>query len=270
MMTLYNLRGELSPWPVTDRGWQFGDGVFRTALITGGQVQDLQGQIDLLLHDAQVLLLEGVPSAESLVSATQSIASRHEHGRLKWVITSGDSPGGYSRMSTVRVRIAISPLQSPKPAQEFADVWVCQTQVQGGHAWAHVKHLNRLENVMARREQPIAKFQEGLMCDADGLLVSGISSNVFWVDASGRLCTNPLVTAGLHGRTRARIIDILARQRRELLFVEEKAQDVLHSAREIFLCNSLWGCKPVRRCGDWQASSDATAQGLNVALSAAA
>lgn len=261
---LYDFQGKTSSWPEADRAWQFGDGVFRTALIVNGRVLDLQGQVLHLLRDARVLNLAPLPDPQELAGISANVAAGFQNARMKWVISAGDSYGGYARAGCARGRIAITSTDvTTSSAPDFVDAWVCQTRVIGGQPWSHIKHLNRLENVMARLEQPAEIFREALMSDTDGNLVSGLASNVFWVNSQGRLCTNPLERAGTHGRSRARILERMQQQGHEVLLVEEQTEQVLQRATEVFFTNSLWGCMPLRRCGQWSATSFAVARDIN-------
>ena len=62
-----------------------------------------------------------------------------------------------------------------------------------------MKHLNRLENVLARAEWDGMDFQEGLMLDLDGLPVEGTMTNLFLVK-NGTLYTPG--TGSLRGKRR--------------------------------------------------------------------
>ena len=174
-----------------------------------------------------------MPAPEALAQASQRIAQGHKHARIKWVISAGDSFGGYARAGEPRTLIALSPLNASWRPPQHVHAWICHTRLQAAGDWAGAKHLNRLENVMARRERAPSDCVEGLMCDAHGQLACGVSSNLFWRDRQGRLCTHPLDDCGVRGRTRARILAAAEAQGEAVRFVAERVADVLAEACEL-------------------------------------
>lgn len=253
---LFDLQGQVQNWPSSDRAWQFGDGVFRTVYAEDGQVRDLVGQVAHLLHDAQLLELQPLPSVAQLCETSQKVIGKLGKYRLKWVISGGDSAGGYLRAGAARTMLALAPLPDEYAPPNAIDAWVCCTRLQQGGSWASAKHLNRLEQVMARRERDPHQFAEGVLCDVSGRLGSGISSNFFWVDSAQQLFTHPLDGAGVHGRTRNRILALADRQTAPVV---QKAVDFATfsaQAVEAFVCNSLWGCVSVKSLETWSSAQN--------------
>jgi 4-amino-4-deoxychorismate lyase len=110
-----------------------------------------------------------------------------------------------------------------------------------------MKHLNRLEQVMARAEWNDGAIHEGILLDAEDHVVSAISSNIFLVSA-GRLLTPRMDRCGVRGVMRAEILKAFktrCEQRRIML-------DMLPEAREVFVCNSVRGIFPVTRIDHWE------------------
>jgi 4-amino-4-deoxychorismate lyase len=114
-------------------------------------------------------------------------------------------------------------------------------------ALAGVKLLNRLENVLARREWNDGGVHEGLMRDTAGLVISGTMSNVFIVEA-GALLTPALVHCGVAGVTRARIFAI-APFLQVACVEEEITLERALGASELFFVNSVIGLWRVARLG---------------------
>jgi 4-amino-4-deoxychorismate lyase len=98
---------------------------------------------------------------------------------------------------------------------------------------------------MAAREAAAAGCNEGLLCDADGFLVEGIMSNLFWV-ARGALFTPDLQQSGVAGVMRDFVLDVASRAGLPVRIVREKA-DVLEQADAVFL-TSATGLVPVSEC----------------------
>ncbi len=252
-MLLFDLEGNPQNWPATDRGWQFGDGVFRTLYAENGHVRDLVGQVAHLIHDAKLLGLRPLPAVDVLSEATVNAIGSTGKYRLKWVVTAGDSAGGYLRAGPARTMLALAPLPDDYQPPASISSWVCQTTLRGGGgAWNAAKHLNRLEQVMARGERDPHDFAEGVICDVQGNVATGISSNLFWVDREQKLHTHPLDDGGVQGRTRSRILALVEEQGDPVRFSRWQPEYFKQHAVEAFFCNSLWGCVPLAKLDDWE------------------
>jgi 4-amino-4-deoxychorismate lyase len=139
---------------------------------------------------------------------------------------------------------------SPKPsypaanAEQGVRVFACMTRLAEQPRLAGLKHLNRLEQVLARGEWHDAEHAEGLMRDTSGRVVEGVYSNLFLVK-NGGLLTPELSRCGVAGVMRA---ELLAQAESLGLDcgVRDISYDELLTADEVFLCNSLYGVWPVR------------------------
>jgi 4-amino-4-deoxychorismate lyase len=125
---------------------------------------------------------------------------------------------------------------------------VCATRLGRNSRLAGLKHLNRLEQVLARTEWA-DEAQEGLMQDEEGLVVEGTMSNVFMVHADGRVLTPRLDRCGVAGVMRRHLLEKAETEKLAIGVVDLVLTDFAQ-AREIFLCNSLIGVWPVARLGE--------------------
>lgn len=108
---------------------------------------------------------------------------------------------------------------------------------------AGFKHLNRLEQVMARTEWDDPDIAEGLMLDQEQRLIEGTMSNVFIVNGR-ELLTPDLSNCGVAGVIRSVILDLAA----TLGFKSQVrclTLDDVKASQEVFICNSLTGIWPV-------------------------
>ncbi|MDP2229223.1 MAG: aminotransferase class IV, partial [Moraxellaceae bacterium] len=111
------------------------------------------------------------------------------------------------------------------------------------------KHLNRLEQVLLRRELALSPgAQEALVMDSAGHVVEGVFSNVFWVH-EGVVHTPLLDQSGVKGVMRGAIMQQAAVSGMDVREGRYCLQDV-QAADEVFFCNSLYGIWPVRQLGD--------------------
>jgi 4-amino-4-deoxychorismate lyase len=144
--------------------------------------------------------------------------------------------------------------QYPKDCwSEGVVVKVCETRLGINPALAGIKHLNRLEQVLACAEWDStdphsADIQEGLMLDINNNVIEGTKSNLFCVK-NGELYTPDLSLCGVKGIIREQVFK---HARQAGLNVHEIQMELsgLYQAEEIFLCNSLVGLWPVRLLDD--------------------
>jgi 4-amino-4-deoxychorismate lyase len=121
---------------------------------------------------------------------------------------------------------------------------------------AGIKHLNRLENVLAATECIEAGLPEGLLEDEDGYLVSGTRSNLFFI--RGRtLYTPDLSRCGVAGVQRERVMDWAKEHGVECKVAQMHFEEMLH-AEEIFMVNSVFGLWPVGQVGSYKRSQHPT------------
>jgi 4-amino-4-deoxychorismate lyase len=127
-------------------------------------------------------------------------------------------------------------------------VRLCETRLGHNSTLAGIKHLNRLEQVLARAEWKDAGISEGLMRDHNGNIVEGITSNVFLVQ-QGVLHTPSLDHCGVEGIMRGVILELAT-----TLGIPNQVMPVslqqLREAEEVFISNSLIGLWPVRTIDD--------------------
>jgi 4-amino-4-deoxychorismate lyase len=124
---------------------------------------------------------------------------------------------------------------------------------------AGIKHLNRLEQVLAARDWQ-DDADEGILCDGEDQPVCGTRSNLFWVTAAG-LHTPALEDCGVAGIMRDRVIEA-ARAERLPVQIAATHWTCLMDSEEAFVTNSLIGIWPLRAIGDrcWTAPGPVTAR----------
>jgi len=230
-----------------DRGLAYGDGLFETVAVYRGRLCLWDYHMDRLLDGARRLGLPEPPLA-TLKEEARFLTERVDRGVLKVVYTRGSSEGrGYlppSRPIPTRILTLHNPPAIPPERWHGVDVRLCRTRISIQPRLAGIKHLNRLEQVMARSEWRDTAIAEGLMLDADGLIVEGTATNVFAV-RSRTLLTPPLTHAGVAGVMRRWVLE---QAEGFGLRVEERGfyPEELRQMDELFLTNSLIGLWPVR------------------------
>jgi 4-amino-4-deoxychorismate lyase len=165
---------------------------------------------------------------------------------LKLILTRGSGGRGYRPGTDAPRRIFSCHPRPTYPASYWRDgvrVRWCSTRLGWQPALAGLKHLNRLEQVLARQEWDDPTVPEGLMLDQGGAVAAGTQSNLFIVD-DGRLLTPALEDCGVAGVMRGMLWDVATAQGLRVEQARLTAEDV-GAAREVFLTNSLIGVWPV-------------------------
>lgn len=243
-------------FPATDRGIAYGDGIFRTLAVVDGQPAVWERQYAKLERDCLALQIACPPEAE-LREDLAHITAADPDCAVKIVITRGISGRGYAPPvpSVAPSRIVMSfplPAQRTQDAQWGIRVRCCTLRLGAQPALAGIKHLNRLENVLARMEWSDPDIAEGLLLDRDDNVIGGTMSNLFIVQ-DGSLATPDLSRSGVAGVTRERVVEAALAHgvRCQILPI---SMDQVRRAQEVFLVNSLIGIRQVRELGDavWQ------------------
>ena len=129
---------------------------------------------------------------------------------------------------------------------------ICRHRLPDNPPLAGVKHLNRLDQILARAEWQDDGIQEGLMQDQKGHVIEGVMSNLFLV-SEGVLFTPDLSRCGVAGIVREIILQLADQQHIPVRITDLDIQAVLQ-ADELFVCNSVLGIWPVRQLEErhWQ------------------
>ena len=227
---------------VHDRGLAYGDGVFRTFTLRGGQPLCWRRHYAKLTADCAVLRIV-CPAADVLERDLAAIATRRPDCVVKIIVTRGSGLRGYAIPEAAAPARIVSTSPLPDYPQRCYDqgvrVHLCRLRLAAQPALAGVKHLNRLENVLARSEWNDPGIAEGLLCDADDNVIGGTMTNLFLVK-DGALVTPDLTRCGVAGVTREMVIE-QAQANRLKTRIAAVSIDELLAADELFLVNSVIG-----------------------------
>jgi 4-amino-4-deoxychorismate lyase len=232
---------------IRDRGLLYGDGVFRTICALDGKVMHWQLHYHKLKHDCSSLGI-ACPDFALLHAELDRILVQHPNGLMKLIVTRGPGSRGYAppaQATPVHIwDISTLPDYPDDWATHGIKVRMCQLRLGRQPRVAGIKHLNRLENVLAAAESNDADVAEGLLMDAEGNVIEGIRSNLFLV-SHGELVTPDLSRCGVAGVQRDRVM-ALAAQYKIPLQVRDVGLDEVKNADEVFVVNSVIGLWPVR------------------------
>lgn len=245
--------------PLPDRGLDFGDGVFETLLLRQGVPACATLHLERLQSGLRVLsfpdcVMEASLYLDSAALAVQ--AAGWDWASLRLTVTRGSGPRGYAPPESPKPRVLVQVVELDRDAaimSEPAVLSVSTVRLAAQPLLAGIKHLNRLEQVLAAAQAKRDTVDESLILDHSGNVVSVIAGNLFVV-RNGELLTPSLVNCGVSGTRRRLIIEKLAptlglKVRETILTLPD-----IEAADEVFYCNSLQGMRPVARLAErrWQ------------------
>ncbi|NVZ09100.1 aminodeoxychorismate lyase [Allochromatium humboldtianum] len=235
---------------ILDRALHYGDGLFETIRLAAGYPCQWQRHMDRLILGAERLGID-MPDTALLAAEAAEVTWGQREGILKLILSRGEGGRGYAPpVPAVPRRLFLTyPLSSAQGRdwRQGVAVRYCQTPVSINPVLAGIKHLNRLDSVLARAEWNDPSVAEGLMFESTGELVSGTMTNVFLWD--GRcLMTPPVDRGGIAGTVRGLTLELAARLGIDCL-VTRLDRAALDQARGLFLTNSIVGVWPVRELG---------------------
>ncbi|MGE8416363.1 MAG: aminodeoxychorismate lyase [Pseudomonas sp.] len=238
-----------------DRGLAYGDGLFETIVVRSGKPLLLDRHLQRLAEGCRRLALTVDP--DLVRGEMQAYAEAMGEGVLKLILTRGDSLRGYTADPVARARRILLgstlPAYPAAHAEQGVRLFPCATRLSEQPLLAGLKHLNRLEQVLARAEWRDSEHAEGLMLDGAGRVIEGVFSNLFLVSRGG-LFTADLSRCGVAGVMRAEILAQAAAQGISVQVVDISLEQ-LQQADEVFVCNSVYGVWPVLGCAgmSWSA-----------------
>jgi 4-amino-4-deoxychorismate lyase len=234
---------------VADRGLSYGDGVFETIAVVKGKALLWNAHLQRMRMGAKRLNIDFCSQLEEDFYADFQLlcAAFESSGVLKLILTRGIGERGYKidpSAAVTRIAVISSLPDMSFEQQQGISVFLCRTQLARQPLLAGIKHLNRLEQVIARSEWSDPSITEGLVCDTQGNIIEGCMSNLFWLH-DNQLFTPDLSFAGVAGVVRDALIELCKIQQ----IIEAKQGHypllALASAEEMFVCNSVFGILPV-------------------------
>jgi 4-amino-4-deoxychorismate lyase len=236
--------------PADDRGLQYGDGLFETMRVRAGRVRFVEAHLARLAQGCERL---GIPAPHDARLRGEIAAAAAQGGRdaiLKLVVTRGSGPRGYAARGHFEPRRVLSLFAATAPALPAGGVLLrlARMTLAENPVLAGVKHLNRLENVLAASEAGHEDCFDSLLLDAAGQVVCGTMTNLFLV--RGQVLVTPSVDrAGVAGIMRWLVLRECAE-----LGLRAEVRNVpaaeLRVADEAFVTNARIGVVPVRGVGE--------------------
>lgn len=246
-----------------DRGLNYGDGLFETLAVKDGRARFFDWHLERLTAGASRL---GIPLPDVGVLG-EEVARVWPRGRgvVRIVITRGPGPRGYRPPAVPSPARIVSGAAWPDPGSASRRQGVrlrwCNTRLGRNPRLAGIKHLNRLEQVLARAEWDDPGIAEGLMMDDGGNVICATQANLF-VAAGGSLVTPALDASGVAGIMR-RAFRAWAAGRGDAVVERAITPAEVAAADALILTNALIGAWPVRELDGRRLALDERAAAFN-------
>jgi 4-amino-4-deoxychorismate lyase len=236
---------------INDRGLAYGHGLFETVLYRRGELPLLDRHLARICRDAlklgiSVQLKEVISPLNQFIAQLQ--ANSVTEGVIKIIITAGNGARGYA--SPVNLKPKIMCIHSPGRINQMRSsrgmrVRCCEYRLPTNYFLAGLKHLNRLDQILARAEWNSSDFDEGLLFDDENNLIEAISANIFIRTNDGHWLTPDLTKSGVNGVMRSLLLETLYPNCCIPVKVTQINSEQLKSCVEMFACNSIRGIVPI-------------------------
>jgi branched-chain amino acid aminotransferase len=243
------VRDETATVPILDRGFLYGDSVYEVTRTIQGLPVDLSRHLERLERSAALILMAPPPREQVSSAIARTLAEAgNPDSYIRIVVTRGEGELGLDPALSDRPRLVVIVRSLALPPQRLYDegvpvalVGVLRIPRQAFDPAA--KSGNYLNNILALAEAKRSGGYESIMCNVEGRLVEGSTSNLFLVKG-GELLTPSLDDGLLHGITRRRVLELAAAEgipTREAHLVPAD----LKGAAEGFLTSSVRGVLPI-------------------------
>jgi aminodeoxychorismate lyase len=270
---------------VFDRSFLYGDGLFETMRVSNGKPFRWWQHIERLRKGGDYLGIKIPISCKALEKFAAELIARNQmpEALLRLTVSRGVGLRGYSPKGADKptVVMTLHPfLGAPTSGSAWFDKsvrragsetgapvgWKLVTasfRLPAGEKLAHFKTANKLAQVLARAEADATGADEGLLCNTDGFVIEGASSNLFWIEGD-TICTPPLASGILAGVTRAVTVELC--QQLGLPLAERlSTPDSLRRASGVFLTLSSLGVVAARELDGVQLSQSPLVQKIHAA-----
>lgn len=228
------------------RAFSYGDGVFETIAVVAGQPRLFSFHLDRLRLGCQRLSI--VLDEQQLHAEINRVLADSGEGILRVIVARAGFERGYRVRAGSASHRLLQFFQQPV-ATVFANapdavLHLCRQRLGRQPALAGLKHLNRLEQILARREWNDVSVTDGLMLDTQSNVIETVVGNVFIV-RDRQIMTPLLDQCGVAGVMRRVVMEYLQTEVQEARLT----LDDMYAAQEVFITSSTRGIQAVVQMG---------------------
>lgn len=252
MKSNWTVNGRKAGLDPTDRGLAYGDGLFETMAASEGVIRWLDQHLQRMFEGCRQLAIP-CPEPSTVRRWVAAQIPQRDRAVLKLIVTRGSGARGYRPPIGISPTVIVGTAPWPDvPSSHYTDgikMITCETRLGENPKLAGMKHLCRLEQVMAQLELADSGADEGLLLSTNDRIISATASNIFAIYGS-TLRTPRLDRCGVRGVMRKLVLESCANVG---LTVEEADMDIeaVQHADELFVTNAILGVRPVRKLDAW-------------------
>jgi branched-chain amino acid aminotransferase len=246
---------------IFDRSFLYGDGLFETMRVTNGKPFRWWAHMERLRKGGDFLGLKIPFACKALEKFAHDLITKNQmpEALLRLTVSRGVGPRGYSPKGADKPVVIMTLHAFPGAPNSNSARFTGSSKHAGaetgappkwklhpasfrlpaGEKLAHFKTANKLAQVLARAEADAAGADEALLCNTEGFVVEGASSNLFWVEGD-TVCTPPLTSGVLAGVTRAVTLELCGQLGLSVSERQITAADLQH-ATGVFVTLSSFG-----------------------------
>jgi D-alanine transaminase len=233
---------------VTDRGFQFSDGVYEVIASYDGTLIDIDLHLKRLKKSLKEIDIKINLSIEEILKISNKIQSMDnlKTGIIYIQVTRGNqNPRDHKYANNLKPNIIIYSIQKDLKANDQLSNKGVPVITYPDIRWlrADIKSISLLGNVMAVNKAKDMKCHEAILIDQNSNVTEGNSSSI-WIIKGNKCITHPLTNKILNGVTRKKLISII--KKNDLIF-EEKIfkKELLFKANELFMTNATNFIMPI-------------------------
>ena len=233
---------------VTDRGFQFSDGVYEVIASYDGTLIDIDLHLKRLKKSLKEIDIKINLSIEEILKISKEIQSKDnlKTGIIYIQVTRGNqNPRDHKYTNNLKANIIIYSIQKDLKANDQLSKKGVPVITYPDIRWlrADIKSISLLGNVMAVNKAKDMKCHEAILIDQNSNVTEGNSSSI-WIIKGNKCITHPLTNKILNGVTRKKLISII--KKNDLIF-EEKIfkKELLFKANEVFMTNATNFIMPI-------------------------
>ena len=233
---------------VTDRGFQFSDGVYEVIASYDGTLIDIDLHLKRLKKSLKEIDIKINLSIEEILKISNKIQSMDnlKTGIIYIQVTRGNqNPRDHKYSNNLKPNIIIYSIQKDLKANDQLSNKGVPVITYPDIRWlrADIKSISLLGNVMAVNKAKDMKCHEAILIDQNSNVTEGNSSSI-WIIKGNKCITHPLTNKILNGVTRKKLISII--KKNDLIF-EEKIfkKELLFKANEVFMTNATNFIMPI-------------------------
>lgn len=226
-------------------GVQYGWGIFTTLRVYEGRVFAFDRHYERLVRHGEKARVPFSLNKDATKRAVNELieANGLVNGRLRMTILKGIA-GSWRTLQERESEVFIFSISEEAQKPRELNLTISPYRLLSSNPLAGVKRTAMLENLLAYDEARSRNFDEAVMLNERGEIVSATAGNIFWVEGN-ELCTPSLGTGCVAGITRSYVMEIAKRINIHVVEASFPLPRLL-DASEVFLTSTARGISLVK------------------------